>query len=185
MYKKIFILILIVLMSGCSASWHLERALQKDDSILDVKADTTQIDSIEYKDTTISVTDTVTVKLKSDTAFLDTVVYDTIEQKKCRFGKITAHSDDGIAHATVYHDGSLKLKAYATLDTVHVLQDSIDYLRKRYINQIIINKATKATINKRSFSDYIKTIAVKIAIGFIVLITLYLTIKKLFYGRTN
>ena len=62
-----YLLIISVLLSSCSATWHLKKAIKKDPSIL-------QTDTIAIVDTVVTppvtLTDTVTLK-KSDTIFYE------------------------------------------------------------------------------------------------------------------
>ena len=151
--KQLIYLILILLLTGCTAQWHLQRAIKKEPGIIDVQADTIVSIDTSFIDTTFVMMVDTTIIVNSDTAIIDTNVIN------CQNATLEAHSTDGIAHARAeLFNNNLSLRTWATLDTVVTLRDSIKY-QVATINRLErINRQNKAVIKeKKRAADKILT----------------------------
>jgi len=173
--KIIKIVILLFFLSGCSASWHISRALEKDPEILVQAADTSTVEKIVYRPVKVFVTDTIKVSVKSDT-----IIFDTLTKfEKLNIKPLFLVSNDSIAHAKIWAvNGVLHAEIWARLDTVIQWQDSILYLQKE-INRITeINRKTKVEITEKiNFFDKVKILGT-IILSIIMIFFLLFIIKQ-------
>lgn len=161
-WVKIWIVISLIAVSGCSAPWHLRQALQKDPEILDVKADTSQMTRYFYTDTTIYFGKKVPVKIYSDTGAITRVIEKPVIQHQ---DPLEVSSSDGIAHARAWvDDAGFHLKTWAMKDTLLHLQDSLAVRVKHQQKLQTIIKAKKAEIKQvESFAKQLQRWIVIIA----------------------
>jgi hypothetical protein len=173
--KIIKIVILLFFLSGCSASWHISRALEKDPEILVQAADTSTVEKIVYRPVKVFIKDSVKIYVKSDT-----IIFDTLTRfEKFNINPFFLVSKDSISHAKIWAvNGVLHAEIWAKLDTVVIWHDSILYLQKE-INRITeINRKTKVEIiEKMNFFDKVKIIGIPI-ISLIMILFLLLIIKQ-------
>lgn len=143
--------IIILLLSGCSAEYHLKKALDKDSDILEVKADTvTRIEVKEADTAFIRETETV-FKLRTDTVKIVKTI-----TKKISFDTIKA--TNGIANAVTWIDaGDVNLQTWAVMDTVIKLQDTIRFKQEIITKYRDIIETKQAKIQKYSkFEEYVR-----------------------------
>ena len=93
-------LIILILLTGCTAQWHLQKAIEKEPEIIDVQADTSIQVNISYKDTAIYLQRAAKFDLISDTGRVDTLIKkDSVLPD---FGPLNVSSYDSIAHAKAW-----------------------------------------------------------------------------------
>ena len=170
------VITLVIILSGCSSSWHLRQALNKDPEIIDVKADTIFEEKITYRDTLIRINKKDTIKIVSDTIKLDSIVFEKI---KPSFEPIRISSDDSIAHALIsMTDGKLKINVWAKMDTILAWKDSVILKNKIIQNkQTVIREKSAIIKEKKSFIDKLKTWAIIAGICIFGLIILVVKLK--------
>jgi hypothetical protein len=173
--KTIVIILALIIFGGCSAQWHLNKALKKDPEIINTEADTLTNLSIRYVDTTITINREIPVKIVSDTVYLDSIV---IPDVKASFDTIKVVSSDSIARANIsMHNGRLNVEIWAVLDTLIPYRDSLTLKNKIIYEQKEVIRKSKAEIRKKDTAlDYIKWTLFGI-IGLIVLIIIIRIIR--------
>lgn len=173
---KYLVIILSIIMTGCSAQWHLNKALKKDPKIIDTKADTVINKQVTFSDTVIQVEKQVKFKVLSDTVTVDSIVIKEVNQTIEPFEIV---SNDSIAHARVsIYKGKLNIKVWAVLDTLVYYKDSIRLKNKTIENQKTVIQENKATIKeKSSFIDKLKLIAFGIGGVFLVFFVVLIVVK--------
>jgi hypothetical protein len=140
------IIVVAVLFSGCSAQWHLGKALQKDPQIIDVKRDSVVTVETLLKDTIYHLDTSYHLMILSDTV--------TITERfslPVNMDTVTAIGADGISHARAsVHNGKMKLETWAKLDTVVKLHAIIKGQTKFITKQVRIMEEREATIKKKN-----------------------------------
>ena len=171
-------LIIILLLSSCTAQWHLQKAIEKEQDIIDVQADTTLRVNISYKDTAIFLQRAAKFEFISDTGRVDTLIKkDSILPD---FGPLNISSYDSIAHAKAWiKDQRLWLETWATVDTSKIIQDTVQIKQKIIDSLKVINTQKEATIRKKE--SWIKSVQRWAVIGGIIIfvVALVILIKKL------
>jgi len=162
-----YLLIITIILAGCSDQWYLKKALQKNPDILDTKYDSTTTFDVNYSDTTYYFIRQLRFKALSDTAH----VRDSISKGDT----LRASSDDSTAHAEAYYDefGLLNLRTWSLMDTVLAYKDSLKVKNKTINRKDRIIEKKEATINeKTSFISKLKTwfIAVLCLVGVVLII---------------
>lgn len=183
MRKFIYILI-IALLSSCSAQWHLNRALKKDSAIIDTEYDSNTVVLDTILDTIQDIQyNTFRVELESDT-IIDSIDIDTvIDIEKFEIDKQTRHSEDSIAHAKYWmKDGKLYLNVWSTIDEKFVRIDTINHYRQLITKKTRIIEQKEATIKEQkgfiqNVKDIIKNTIIIIMIIFAIIIIIYLINK--------
>lgn len=176
--KTILIGIIALLLSSCSAQWHMQRALEIDPSI--VKSKLTVLKETRKRDTLMFFHKTVILAMPSDTARIDSVVFTDI---KPSFGPIV--KKQGIVTISVEMIEG-RLKAFATVDStmIYDLRDSILLKDAIVDNLTTINKENTIVIDK--YEGLLKKIALAIKItkslAFII-IPLFIFFKLFQYYR--
>jgi len=147
-------LILLLLLSSCTAGWHLQRARQLDPDILTIQADTSYSVNVSYRDTVIYTKKINRVEFVTDTGRIDTLIQtDTIERK---FGPVKATSKDSTAHARAWIEKDrLFLETWATVDTTSIIRDTVNTSNKIIDSLQIITKRQEAKIQEKE--SWIKT----------------------------
>jgi len=147
-------LILLLLLSSCTAGWHLQRARQLDPDILTIQADTSYSVNVSYRDTVIYTQKINRVEFISDTGRVDTLIQtDTIERK---FGPVKSTSKDSTAHARAWIEKNrLFLETWATVDTTSIIRDTVNTSNKIIDSPQIITKRQEAKIQEKE--SWIKT----------------------------
>lgn len=165
-------ILLLLLLSGCSAEYHLKKAIEKDSGILETEADT--ITRIETKAAdTLIIRETKTVfKLRTDTVRIT----ETIEQV---FTFDTIRATNGIANAITWMtSGNVNLETWAATDTIIKLKDTIKVKQKIITKYRDITKTQQAKIQKYSrFEEYIRWAAW--ILGLLVLIGIVVVVIRL------
>jgi hypothetical protein len=173
---RYILLIPILLFSSCSAQWHLQKALEKDSTIIDIKADTTINIDTSIIDTTVVYQDTFELNIVSDTIEIKENTDTTINK--------LYHSKDSIAHALVnYNSGILKASVWATTDTTLIHRDSLKLSIKKIdsLQTIVIEK--KAEIKElRTFREKVRDVGIIVVwvIGALIFLLIFFKIIKLF-----
>lgn len=172
------LLLVSMIMGGCSAPFHLRKALQKDPSILDIEADTTIEVNVKYVDTTIVLKQSQPVKFVTDTVKGDTIV--EVKEGKVNSDTTEVISKDSIAHAKAWiKDNRLFVEAWAVIDTTVNWKDTVKVKNKIIDSLKVIDKKNKATITeKESFISKIEKWAIVAGIFIFVLAVVVLIIKK-------
>lgn len=147
--KKIMIIILAGLLSSCSANYHLTKALNKDPTIIDTKADTMIIVNETIIDTTLIVELDTNIYYASDTGKADTVFkYNVIPVVN---PELYAFSQDSTARAYAYIKGDrLYLETWAICDTTFVYRDTAFISFSVLDSLITVTKQNKAKIKKKT-----------------------------------
>lgn len=166
--------ILLFFLSGCSANWHLNRALEKDPTILVQNADTTVIEKIEYRPVNIFVTDTIEIKVYSDTIRFDTIT----EFVGYDLQPIYMYSRDSIARAKIWIEkGRLFANVWAVVDTSISWSDSISIMQKQITIEREIRRKTEVELKtKTTFLQKMKILG--ILVGILILLISVITIFK-------
>jgi hypothetical protein len=121
----------------------LRRALELDSTILIQKADTTEVETIEYRPISILIKDTIQFSFISDTAYMDTL----LTTEKINIAPFTIYSQDSIARARIWvNDGRIFANVWAVVDTAIQCQDSVEYLQKEITREREIRRQTKVEI---------------------------------------
>lgn len=110
--KTILIGIIALLLSSCSAQWHLQRALEIDPTI--IKSTSIKLTEVHKRDTLIFINRPVILAMPRDTARIDSTVFTDI---KPSFGPIV--KKQGIVTLTVEMIEG-RLKAFATVDSTMI-----------------------------------------------------------------
>jgi len=140
------IIILIFLLTGCSAQWHLEKALEKKSDIIDIQADTTMSVNISYKDTSIYYQKPVRLYFQTDTARKETEK-DTVQ---------VATKDSTSQARGGYTNGMLWIETWGVVDTTKIIQDTLKVKQKIIDSLKVITTEKKATIREKE--SWIKTV---------------------------
>lgn len=132
--KKIAIyFVIILLISGCSASWHIKRAEWKEPELFNKKVDT--VINITKRDTTIYLDTLISVILPRDTVFIDTFLK---KLKPYSFKPI--YAKNGIINVKAsMTKGVLNLSSYLDSALLYQFNDSIR------IKNAIISNLTEVT----------------------------------------
>jgi len=173
---KFSMFLAVLILTSCSAGNLAMRALKKDPTIFDIKADTIETVKIEYRPVKVFIHDTIQVNFTSDTAYIDTlIILNTIN-----INPITIVSNDGIAHAQIrIKNGRIISKIWAVIDTTFNWQDSVIIQQKEIHTLQQINKKAQITINeKSSLLKKLQYIIISIAVLFIILIIVRWMIKN-------
>lgn len=93
--KKYLIVLSVLVLSSCSASWHINRAEYKDPSLFEVKRDT--IIKIEKRDTIIHLDTLISIVLPNDK-----VIIDTTFKKLKPYSFKPIYSENGIINVKVW-----------------------------------------------------------------------------------
>ncbi len=175
--KNIFFIVVILglILSGCSASFHVRKAKQKCPECF--KLDTTINEVVIKKDTIIKIDTNITILLPRDTASIDTTIK---KLKPYSFKPI--YIENGIINVEVSMNfGNLIVNSWLDSTMVYRYQDSIRIkdaiiinLREVMINQNIIIKNQKGLIERLKSNK--KTI-VSVLIGLIVILIIGIIIK--------
>jgi len=159
-------ILLIILLSGCSAEWHIKRAVIKDPEVFKRTSDTSVITKISTQDTLIIFNRAERINFVTDTAFersgLKWIFESENENIKTKIERIRD-----------------TIKVFVGVDTVLTLKDSV-MLQNRFIDrqkEIITSREVEITEIK-SFADKLET-WVTIA-GVIVFILVILQIYSYF-----
>jgi uncharacterized lipoprotein len=175
--KKIGVILFVVLiLSGCSASWHIDRALKIDPDILETTYDTTLEVNVSFKDTTVFLEQAVKVEWISDTGHVQT---DTVYE--CEdIPPIKAFSKDSSAMAEAWvKDGRLNQKVWAKKDTVLILRDTATITVEMYDSLMtVVQENTYTKKEKQSLLDWIKNGLALIGIILVIVLTIKALIKK-------
>jgi hypothetical protein len=144
---KYVLYILFLILTGCSAQYHLDRALRKNPDILDIEADTTITVDLSYTDTIVNISQNKPVKIVSDTITIN----DTIKtEKPINLPKKTYKSPDGIAHAELKIENSrIDLTVWSVMDTVLTLRKKLNITTQQKDSLIEITKKQEATITEK------------------------------------
>jgi hypothetical protein len=139
----------VLIFISCSpqkrAQMHLKRALKLDSTILVQKADTTEVETIEYRQVSILVKDTIQFSFTSDTAYLDTL----LTTEKINIDPFTIYSNDSVAFAKIWiKNGRLFANVWAEIDTAINWQDSIQYYQKQITKEREIRRRTEVEITE-------------------------------------
>jgi len=159
-------ILLIILLSGCSAEWHIKRAVIKDPEVFKRTSDTSVITKISTQDTVIIFNRSERINFVTDTAFersgLKWIFESENENIKTKIERIRD-----------------TIKVFVGVDTVLTLKDSVR-LQNRFIDrqkEIITSREVEIT-EIRSFASKLET-WVTIA-GIIVFILVILQIYSYF-----
>lgn len=146
-FKFNMFIAVLILFSGCSAEKLAQMALKKDPTIFDLQADTTVVEKITWRDSTIIVRDTIPIKITSDTLIYDTQL---VELPKSYTFFVEKSSADSISHARVsIYKGVLKMQVWSTFDTVINWQDSA-LVKLREVRRLTeIARAAQVTIKEQ------------------------------------
>jgi hypothetical protein len=125
----------------------LDRAVEKDPTILDIRADTTITVNLSYTDTIVHISQNKPVKIVSDTITIN----DTIQtEKPINLPKKRYSSPDGIAHAELEIENSrIDLRVWSVMDTVLTLRKKLNITTRQKDSLIEITKKQEATITKK------------------------------------
>jgi len=170
-----FYLIVILLFSSCSASWHVKRAEWKQPDIFKSKTDT--IIKIEYSDLLVKLDTIINVILPRDTVKIDSLVFRTLRPS---FDKIV--KKNGIITANVWMvKGRLNVETYLDSAMIYLLQTKIRVKDAKIKELKIINNENTVTIEKQStkiktFLIWLKWIG--IAVGSLVVLVIIYKIYK-------
>jgi hypothetical protein len=139
----------VLIFVSCStqkrAQRHLRRALELDSTILIQKADTTEVETIEYRPISILIKDTIQFSFISDTAYMDTLLI----TEKINIHPFTIYSQDSIARARIWvNDGRLLANVWAVIDTSIHWQDSVQYLQKQITKEREIRRRTEVEVTE-------------------------------------
>ena len=178
--RKLFVIFIIVLsLSGCSANYHLRKALEKDPQIIDVKADTTVTVQTFLKDTVYKVDTFVTLMVVSDTAFIELPAPNL---KDIPITKVV--SSDGIATAAAWvEDGKLFVTASAKVDTLVALQIKLRRKNKVIERTLKIAEERKAIIKEKE--SIISRLEKRVKIWFFILLGVLLLLLFWRISRAN
>ncbi len=164
---RYFLIFVLFVFSGCSASWHIKRAEQIEPGIFKP--------TIEYRDTIIKLDTLISIDF-SDFMDIDTtpnIVYETEYIDKVV--KIYASFDtiirqqNGLTAKIWMKRGVLGAKFDVDSSYIFHLEDSIKGLNKIITNTVIIE-------NKATFKDYFKEVG--IIVGLILFIVLLIVIFR-------
>ena len=159
-------ILLIILLSGCSAEWHIKRAVIKDPEVFKRTSDTSVITKISTQDTLIIFNRAERINFVTDTAFERSGLKWTFESENENIKTKIERIRDTI-------------KVFVGIDTVLTLKDSVR-LQNRFIDrqkEIITSREVEIT-EIRSFASKLET-WVTIA-GVIVFILVILQIYSYF-----
>ena len=170
---RYILIILLLIFSGCSAQWHVRRALQIDSTILNTKYDSTRTIDINYSDSIYYFTRSIKVLHESDTGH----VRDTFPNTTGDTLKVT--SDDSTAHARAYYDsqGLLNLQTWSMIDKLIRYEDSIKLQNKTITHKDRIIEQREATIQKKkSFISQLQTyLVIGIVVIFVIIIVIFIS----------
>ena len=164
MRYTIFYLVVMILLSSCSAGWHIKRAEWKDPGIFEPKTDTV-IEKV-YSDTTIVIDTIISVTLPRDTVKIDSLVPITSDMS---FDPIL--KKNGIITTRVEMiKGRLLVESYLDSTLLHRLQYEIT-IRDALITELttINNQNTVIIEKKETLLNWIKWIVLSIFVLFIII----------------
>lgn len=166
-----FYLIVIILFSSCSGTWHLNRAKYKSPELFTEKIDT--IINLTRLDTTIFLDTLINVILPRDTVKIDSLVFKTL---KPSFNVIT--KKNGIITENIWmNKGRLYSETYLDSALWYQYQDSIRVKDAKIYELRTINTKQTVTIKNqetklKTFLNWIKWIGISLGV-LIVLAVLY------------
>ena len=175
MKKYFFILILGLIISGCSSSYHIKKA--KNICPECFKQDTSITELVFKRDTIIKIDTNILVLLPRDTVFIDTTIR---KLKPYSFKPI--YAKNGIINVKVFMTrGVLKVTSHLDSAMIYRFQDSIrvkdaiiSNLKEVTIEQSIVIKDKKTLIQRLKSNQ--KTL-INTLIGVIILISVGIIIK--------
>lgn len=140
--KSILAVLIVVVLSSCSAQWHLNRAVEKDPNI--VKSTVLTLKEVHRRDTLVVFSKTVLLQMPHDTARIDSIV---IKDTTISFGPIV--KKQGIITLSVKMNMG-RLIAFATVDStmIYNLRDSIRLKNALVDRQNTIIKSNTYIVDK-------------------------------------
>ncbi len=157
--NSFFILILGLILTGCSASYHIQKAERKCPSCFD--RDTTIVNQIIKRDTTIKIDTNIVIEFK-----VDTVIQETPIKKLKPYSFKPVYHENGIINAEVWmKKGILSISSWLDstmmyrLEAEITLKDAIIYELRQEVfeNKITIIEKENA-LNR--FKKYLKWIII-------------------------
>ena len=140
--------IIALLITSCSANWHIKRAIQKDSSVFDSDVDIEYRDTIIYRDTTIQYEFMKSIEINAFPEIsLENVYIDGSSQLLPSFEAITTE-EEGFSLVVWMEKGQLKAIAEIDSTLIFQLQDSILLL-----NEIRTHTNTVQIKERCSFKD--------------------------------
>lgn len=164
----------LMFFSSCSAQWHLQRAIEKDPSI--IKSKTIVLKETHKRDTLIFFHKSILLPIPKDTARIDTVITkDTTLNIKPIVKK------QGIVTLKVSVKNG-RLQAFATVDStiIYNLRDSIRLKNALVDRQITINKENTIVIDR--YNSLLKKLQLSKQISYY-LIPILVVIRIAWYFR--
>jgi hypothetical protein len=141
------IIILSLLLSGCSATWHIQKAVQKKPNIL--KTDTIVKNITTKRDTTILLDTNITVLLPRDTVRIERILskYVTLDPIKEKNGIITVEAciNNGKLNILSYLDSTM---IYRYKDSLLIKDAIISNLREITVEQGVIIEEKELLIDR-------------------------------------
>ena len=139
--KNLTIIIVLVILSSCSASWHVKRAKWKDPSLFEVKTET--IINITKRDTLIRLDTLISIVLPRDTVTIEKLIpinrnFEKIVKKQ---GIITTEIEAV--------KGLLKVNSYLDSSFIYNLQTEIRIKNAIITNLKQVTKEQTITIEKQ------------------------------------
>lgn len=161
--KYVSLIVIVLLLSSCSASWHIKKAIEKDPESF--KSDTT-ITKIVFKTDTIITLDTIiSIILPRDTVKIDSLVFRTIRPS---FKKITKKNGIITTEVSMYK-GVLKVNSFFDSSMVYNLRMKIRLKDAKIRELITINTRNEVTIKNqetklKTFLNWIKWIGISLGV---------------------
>lgn len=177
----VLVWVLVLILSGCSASWHYQKAIEKNPELIKSTLDSLKSYHVEWVDSTIYIFRKIPLKVVSDTGHVVRPIY--LRDSVYPEDTLTAHSSDGLAHAsTWFKDGNQHLITYATIDTLINWRDSVEVRNKTIHEQTRIIEQREVEIKeKETFIQKLKRILLIVAsvAGVLLLIGVFIFGKRI------
>lgn len=163
-----------MLLSSCSAQWHLQKAIEKDPNI--IKTKTFYLKETHKRDTLIFIQKPILLAMPRDTARIDSVVF---KDTSLSFAPII--KKQGIVTISVEMNKG-KLSAFATVDStmIYNLRDSVRLKDAIIDNLILKTKETSIVIDK--YDSLLKKLQLSKKISYY-LIPILVVIRIVWYFR--
>jgi len=161
--RHTLIILIALLLSSCSAQWHIKRAIELDPNIISLKL--TTLKEVHKRDTLMWFSKTILLAMPHDTAKIDSVVF---KDTSLSFGPIV--KKQGIVTLTVSMTNGV-LHASASVDStmIYNLRDSIRIKNAIIEKQTTTISESKIIVEKQeSVLETVKQWALIIISGFIV-----------------